>query len=105
MRRCAAPPRSARMALGGNAGGSRAGCGCSLRGAVGDASFPGGIRTAACRRPRADPGYVMLAAGWPARRMREAHLDTIVWKDPRSAASLQWSVPREEIRIVPVSFQ
>jgi|CZKI01.1.fsa_nt_gi hypothetical protein len=52
-----------------------------------------------------DEGYVMLADGWPARRMREAHLDTIVWKDPRSAASLQWSVPREEIRIVPVSFQ
>jgi hypothetical protein len=52
-----------------------------------------------------DEGYVMLADGWPARRLREAHLDTIVWKDPRSAASLKWSVPREEIRIVPVNFQ
>jgi hypothetical protein len=52
-----------------------------------------------------DDGYVKLADGWPARRLREVHLDTIVWKDPRSAASLQWSVPREEIRIVPVSFQ
>jgi len=52
-----------------------------------------------------DEGYVVLADGWPARRLREAHLDTIIWKDPRSAASLQWSVPREEIRIVPVNFQ
>ncbi|HXQ82268.1 MAG TPA: hypothetical protein VN775_13200 [Opitutaceae bacterium] len=52
-----------------------------------------------------DEGYVVLADGWPAHRLREAHLDTIVWRDPRSAASLQWSVPREEIRIVPVNFQ
>jgi len=52
-----------------------------------------------------DEGYVLLADGWPARRVREAHLDTIVWKDPRSASSLQWSLPREEIRIVPVAFE
>ncbi len=52
-----------------------------------------------------DEGYVILADGWPARRVREGHLDTITWKDPRSASSLQWSVRREEIRIVPVSFQ
>jgi hypothetical protein len=52
-----------------------------------------------------DEGYVVLADGQPAHRLREAHLDTIVWTDPRSAASLQWSVPREEIRIVPVNFQ
>jgi len=52
-----------------------------------------------------DEGYVVLADGRAAHRLREAHLDTIVWKDPRSAASLRWSVPREEIRIVPVSFQ
>jgi hypothetical protein len=52
-----------------------------------------------------DEGYVLLADGWPARRVLEAHLDTITWKDPRSGSSLQWSVPRDEIRIVPVSFQ
>lgn len=52
-----------------------------------------------------DDGYVVLADGRPARRLREAHIDTITWRDPRSAASLQWSVPREQIRIVPVSIQ
>jgi hypothetical protein len=52
-----------------------------------------------------EEGYVMLADGRPARRLRETHLDTIVWKDPLSAASLQWSVPREEVRIFPVSFE
>lgn len=52
-----------------------------------------------------EEGYVMLADGRPARRLRETHLDTVVWKDPRSAASLQWSVPREEVRIVPLSFE
>jgi len=52
-----------------------------------------------------DEGYVELADGWPARRVLEAHVDTIVWRDPSSASSLRWSVPREEVRIVPVSFQ
>jgi hypothetical protein len=37
--------------------------------------------------------------------MIEAHVDTITWRDPRSAASIQWSVPREELRIVPVVFR
>jgi len=52
-----------------------------------------------------DEGYVTLPDGWPARRLREAHVDTLIWRDPRSASSIQWSVPREEVRIVPVSFQ
>jgi hypothetical protein len=51
-----------------------------------------------------DEGYVVLADGWPARRLLEAHVNTIMWRSPRSAALLQWSVPREEIRIVPVAF-
>jgi len=78
-----------------------------------EASAPGHSRAPALRPVAVrdvlvgsrDEGYVVLPDGWPARRLREAHLDTIVWKDPRSAASLQWSVSREEIRIVPVSFQ
>lgn len=52
-----------------------------------------------------DEGYVVLADGRTARRMIEAHVDTITWRDPRSAASIQWSVPREELRIVPVVFR
>jgi hypothetical protein len=75
---------------------------------------PAPVRAAPAFRPVAvrdilvdsrDEGYVVLADGRPAHRMLEAHVDTIEWRDPRSAASLQWSVPREEIRLVPVSFQ
>jgi len=52
-----------------------------------------------------EEGYVTLSDGEPARRVREAHLDTIVWKDPRGAESLRWSVPREEVRIIPVRLE
>jgi hypothetical protein len=52
-----------------------------------------------------DEGLVMLSDGTPARRERLHYVDTITWKNPRTNASLQWSVPREEIRVVPVSFQ
>jgi len=94
--------------------------GCALAVAVGfRLSAPGPGHAHAPPAPRAlspvavrdvlvdsrDEGYVLLADGWPARRLREAHVDTIVWTDPRSASSLQWSVPRVEVRIIPVSFQ
>jgi hypothetical protein len=52
-----------------------------------------------------DEGFVSLSDGRPARRVRQSYVDTIVWKDPRGRASLKWSVPREEERIVPVVFQ
>jgi hypothetical protein len=52
-----------------------------------------------------DEGLVTLADGSAARRIRESYLDTITWKDPRSQASLTWSVPREEERLVRVVFQ
>ena len=52
-----------------------------------------------------DEGYVTLADGRPARRLVEAHLDTIVWRNPKSAASIKWSVPREELKIVPIVYQ
>ena len=52
-----------------------------------------------------DEGLVTLPDGSAARRVRQSYLDTITWKDPRSQASLKWSVPREEERIVPVVFQ
>ena len=39
-----------------------------------------------------------------ARRVRYRYLDTYTWKNPRGNASLRVSVPRDEIRIVPVSL-
>jgi hypothetical protein len=71
---------------------------------VADAAFkPVGIRDILVNSR--DEGYVVLADGRTARRMIEAHVDTITWLNPRSAASIQWSVPRDELRIVPVVFR
>jgi anti-sigma-K factor RskA len=52
-----------------------------------------------------DEGLVTLDDGTPARRARLHYLDTITWKNPRTNASLTWTVPREEVRVVPVTFQ
>lgn len=52
-----------------------------------------------------DEGMVTLEDGTPARRARLNYVDTITWRDPRTKASLTWTVPREEVRVVPVSFQ
>ena len=52
-----------------------------------------------------DEGVTTLPDGTPARRLRETYLATVVWKDPRSEASLKWTIPREEFRIIPVSVQ
>ncbi len=52
-----------------------------------------------------DEGLVTLDDGTPARRERWTFVDTITWSDPRTNASLTWTVPREEVRVVPVVFQ
>lgn len=52
-----------------------------------------------------DEGVVLLEDGTPARRERLQFVDTITWKNPRTNASLRWIVPREEVRVVPISFQ
>ena len=52
-----------------------------------------------------DEGLITLEDGTPARRERLQFVDTITWKNPRTNASLTWSVPREEVRVVPVLFQ
>ncbi len=52
-----------------------------------------------------DEGLVTLEDGTSARRERLQFVDTITWKNPRTNSSLRWSVPREEVRIVPVVFQ
>lgn len=52
-----------------------------------------------------DEGFVTLDDGTAARRERLRYVDTIMWKNPRTNASVRWSVPREEVRVVPVNFQ
>jgi hypothetical protein len=52
-----------------------------------------------------DEGLVTLDDGTTARRERLSYVDTITWRNPRTNASLTWSVPREEVRVVPVHFQ
>ena len=52
-----------------------------------------------------DEGLVTLADGTAARRERFNYVDTITWKNTRTNASVRWSVPREEVRVVPVNFQ
>lgn len=52
-----------------------------------------------------DEGLVTLDDGTTARRARLKYVDTITWRDPRTNASLTWTVPREEVRVVPVVFQ
>lgn len=52
-----------------------------------------------------DEGPVTLDDGTAARRERLSYVDTITWKNPRTNASVRWTVPREEVRVVPVKFQ
>ncbi len=47
---------------------------------------------------------VVTATGAPARRERLRYVDTITWQHPRTNASLTWSVPREEVRVVPIQL-
>ncbi|HYP16716.1 MAG TPA: hypothetical protein VEQ65_05850 [Opitutus sp.] len=51
-----------------------------------------------------DEGLVTLTDGTPARRVRESSLDVITWKNTQTNASLRWTVPREEVRVVPVAY-
>lgn len=52
----------------------------------------------------ADDGLVTLPDESPARQLRYRYIDTYTWKNPATNASLRWSVPREEVRVVPVRF-
>lgn len=53
----------------------------------------------------ADEGLVTLDDGTAARRERLSYVDTITWKNPRTNASVRWTIPREEVRVVPVKYQ
>lgn len=63
------------------------------------------VAAAAVPLERRSESLVTLADGTVARQTRESYLATITWKNPRTNASLTWSVPREEVRVVPVSYQ
>lgn len=51
-----------------------------------------------------DEGTVYVDGVTPARRVRYRYMDTYTWKNPRNNASLKWSVPRDEIRVIPASL-
>lgn len=51
-----------------------------------------------------DEGLVTLEDNTPARRVRARYVDTYTWKNPTTNASLKWSVPRDEVRVLPASF-
>jgi hypothetical protein len=51
-----------------------------------------------------DDGEVYLSGDTPVRRLRYRYVDTYTWKNPATNASLKWSVPREEIRVLPASL-
>ena len=51
-----------------------------------------------------DDGTVYLSGDSPVRRVTYRYVDTYTWKNPATNASLKWSVPREEIRVLPASF-
>lgn len=51
-----------------------------------------------------DEGLVEVDGGVPARQVRARYLDTYTWKNPRGNSSLKWSVPRDEVRVLPASL-
>lgn len=51
-----------------------------------------------------DEGEVQGEGEAMARRVRARYVDTYTWKNPRTNASIKWTVPRDEIRVVPASF-
>lgn len=51
-----------------------------------------------------DEGVVQLAGANSVRQVRARYVDTYTWKNPRSNASIKWTVPRDEIRVVPASY-
>lgn len=52
-----------------------------------------------------DEGFVLLPDETPARRVRNRYVDTYTWRNPATNASLKWSVPRDEVRVLPTKFQ
>ena len=49
-------------------------------------------------------GVVQLAGATSNRQVRARYVDTYTWKNPRNNASIKWTMPRDEIRVVPASY-
>lgn len=52
-----------------------------------------------------EEGFVTLADGSTGQAVRELAYNTITWRNPATRASLTWTVPSEEVRVVPVRYQ
>jgi hypothetical protein len=51
-----------------------------------------------------DEGVVKLDNDTTARQVRARYVDTYTWKNPRNNASIKWTVPRDEVRVVPATY-
>lgn len=51
-----------------------------------------------------DEGPVATGDTSAVRRVRARYVDTYTWRNPATNASLKWSVPRDEVRVIPASF-
>ena len=51
-----------------------------------------------------DDGVATLPDNTPGRQVRYRYVDTYTWKNPATKASLKWSVPRDEVRLVQASL-
>lgn len=51
-----------------------------------------------------DEGAVRLDDNTSARQVRARYVDTYTWKNPRTNASLKWTVPRDEVRVIPATY-
>jgi hypothetical protein len=45
-----------------------------------------------------------VGGGLGARQVRARFVDTYTWKNPRTNASIKWTVPRDEVRVVPANY-
>lgn len=51
-----------------------------------------------------DEGAVKLGDNTSARRVRARYVDTYTWKNPQTNASLKWTVPRDEVRVIRATY-
>ncbi len=51
-----------------------------------------------------DDGVAYLPDNTEGRQVRYRYVDTYTWKNPATKASLKWSVPRDEVRLVRASL-
>ena len=51
-----------------------------------------------------EDGATTLPDQTEGRQVRYRYVDTYTWKNPATNASLRWSVPRDEVRVVRASL-